>query len=57
MLAAMAGRHDLVVTGGSDYHGAYKPDLQIGTGHGDLQVPDEILEPLEARRPSHWARS
>jgi predicted metal-dependent phosphoesterase TrpH len=51
-LAAVAERHGLVVTGGSDYHGAYKPDLQVGTGLGDLAVPDEVLVRLEAQRPA-----
>jgi predicted metal-dependent phosphoesterase TrpH len=51
-LAALATRHDLVVTGGSDFHGTYKPDLQIGTGRGDLDVPDAALDNLRARRPA-----
>jgi hypothetical protein len=42
-----------VPTGGSDYHGAYKPDLALGTGLGDLCVPDELLEELELRRQRH----
>lgn len=49
-VAAMAQRHGLVVTGGSDYHGTYKPDLQVGVGRGDLDVPDSALEELAARR-------
>jgi predicted metal-dependent phosphoesterase TrpH len=52
MLASMAARQDLVVTGGSDYHGTYKPDLSVGIGRGDLDVPAAVLERLEARRPS-----
>jgi 3',5'-nucleoside bisphosphate phosphatase len=49
-LADLAKRHGLVATGGSDHHGTYKPDLQVGTGRGDLHVPDETLEELAARR-------
>ena len=49
-LVDLAKRHDLVATGGSDHHGTYKPDLQVGTGRGDLDVPDEALEQLAARR-------
>ncbi len=50
-LAAIARRCDLVVTGGSDHHGTYKPDLQVGVGQGDLDVPDQALKELEDRRP------
>jgi 3',5'-nucleoside bisphosphate phosphatase len=50
-LRRMARRHDLVATGGSDYHGTFKPDLQVGTGTGDLDVPDSALDELVARRP------
>lgn len=50
-LAQLAARLDLVATGGSDYHGSVKPDLAVGTGRGDLKVPDEVLTSLSARRP------
>lgn len=50
-LVALARRHDLVATGGSDYHGTIKPGLSVGTGRGDLRVPDEVLERLSSRRP------
>jgi hypothetical protein len=40
-----------VATGGSDYHGTVKPGLAVGTGRGDLKVPDAVLEKLAARRP------
>src|SRR5947199_1516080 len=49
-IAELAKRHGLVVTGGSDHHGTYKPDLQVGIGKGDLDVPDSALEELAARR-------
>lgn len=51
-LAALANRLGLVATGGSDYHGRFKPDLSIGTGRGDLEVPDSALDALAARRPT-----
>lgn len=50
-LVDLAARHGLVATGGSDYHGTYKPGLQIGVGTGDLEVPDETLDHLRDRRP------
>lgn len=51
-LVALAERHGLVATGGSDHHGTYKPDLAVGVGRGDLLVPDEVLGKLVARRPA-----
>lgn len=41
---------DLVASGGSDYHGHYKPGISLGVGRGALRVPDEVLDQLEARR-------
>jgi hypothetical protein len=49
-LAALASELGLVATGGSDYHGAGKPGLKVGTGRGDLVVPDTALSDLEERR-------
>ncbi|HEY1633174.1 MAG TPA: PHP domain-containing protein [Acidimicrobiales bacterium] len=50
-LADLAHRHGLVATGGSDYHGTYKPDLAVGSGRGDLSVPDTTVTALTERRP------
>lgn len=47
--AEMAARHGLLVTGGSDYHGTYKPDIDIVKGLGDLHVPYALLEKVKAR--------
>jgi hypothetical protein len=51
-LGNLARRFGLVATGGSDFHGATKPDLHVGTGTGDLKVPDRVLDQLEAARPT-----
>jgi predicted metal-dependent phosphoesterase TrpH len=51
-MAVLARRHGLVVTGGSDHHGSYKPDLQVGIGRGDLHVPDSVLDDLRERIPA-----
>ena len=41
----------LIPSGGSDYHGTYKPGLEIGRGYGDLSVGREVWQELaEARR-------
>lgn len=44
--SSLARRFGLVPSGGSDYHGAYKPGLELGIGYGDLHVPGEVLEEL-----------
>ncbi len=43
-------RFGLVATGGTDFHGAPMPDIQLGRGRGDLEVPDTVLAELEALR-------
>lgn len=45
-LAELARRFGLVPTGGSDYHGWFKPEIMLGVGRGDLVVPDQVLEEL-----------
>jgi predicted metal-dependent phosphoesterase TrpH len=44
--ADLARRFGLAVSGGSDFHGSYKPGLELGTGYGDLSVPESILDSL-----------
>lgn len=51
-LAAAVEDLGLVATGGSDYHGTYKPGIALGSGKGDLLVPDSCLERLAEQRPS-----
>ena len=38
--------YDLLATGGSDFHGNNKPDIEIGTGRRSLYVPDHLLDEL-----------
>ncbi len=49
-IAEICSRLGIVATGGSDYHGKYKPHLQVGTGKGDLRVPDSVFDDLVAAR-------
>jgi hypothetical protein len=44
--AAMAERHHLLKTGGTDFHGATQPDIKMGSGKGNLVVPYELYEKL-----------
>lgn len=41
-------KYRLLASGGSDFHGLNKPDIQLGTGRGSLHVPDHLLDLLLA---------
>ncbi len=47
-LHGLASKYNLIPTGGSDFHGAVKPDIQIGIGKGNLSIPYSVLENLKA---------
>jgi len=55
-LTEIAESLGIVATGGSDFHGAGKPDISVGRGTGDLIVPDSALEELRDRRPRNGRR-
>ena len=43
----LARRYGLHVTGGSDYHGAIKPSVALGTGYdGNLRIPEDLVDRL-----------
>lgn len=50
-LLNLAKRHDLIVTGGSDFHGSVKKSIEIGVGYGNLEVPlycaTDLIEHIE----------
>ena len=50
--ADLARRFGLIPSGGSDYHGSYKPGLDLGSGYGDLSVPASMLEELRGHAAS-----
>jgi 3',5'-nucleoside bisphosphate phosphatase len=43
----IAQRLGLLLTGGSDFHGLTKPDIEVGSGRGGLKVPPRLLAPLK----------
>lgn len=45
-LLKVAKRHDLFITGGSDFHGSIKPDIQIGKGRGNLIITKDMCKML-----------
>ncbi len=48
----LAAKYDLLISGGSDFHGANKPKIDLGTGMGKLFLPEDYLEPIR-RRAQH----
>ena len=39
----MAEELGMFITGGSDFHGLLKPDIDLGTGRGNLMIPQTLL--------------
>lgn len=49
----LAFQTDLVLSGGSDFHGANKPGLDLGCGYGSLSIPYSVIDTLRERRRIH----
>ena len=47
----LAAKYNLLVSGGSDFHGANKPGLDLGCGYGKLYIPEETLLKIKAALP------
>ena len=48
----LADKYDLLISGGSDFHGENKPKLDMGTGYGKLYIDYSILENMKKRMTS-----
>ncbi len=46
-MRALAEKFNLLPSGGSDFHGANKPGLELAVGYGKLYVPDGVLAGLK----------
>lgn len=44
LLVDYARNNDLYMSGGSDYHGKRKPDIEIGVGKGNLNISKKLVE-------------
>lgn len=44
---AMAKRHGLNLSGGTDFHAAMKPHISIGKGTGNMAIPYSVLEKIK----------
>jgi predicted metal-dependent phosphoesterase TrpH len=48
-LRSWAHHYNLFITGGSDFHGKNKRQIDLGTGRGNLKIPYELLEEMKKR--------
>ncbi len=46
----IARKLEMQVSGGSDFHGKFKPQIQLGIGRGKLHVPEKVLDDLKEYR-------
>ena len=46
----LAKKMDLLISGGTDFHGAMKPHISIGKGLGNLAIPYSVLEQMKEHR-------
>lgn len=42
-LMKLCNERNLFISGGSDFHGKIKPDVDIGVGYGNMQIPDNTI--------------
>ena len=56
-IRALAKKYDLLLTGGSDFHGSNKPHIQLGTGMGKLFIPEEFLDGIKTEYLKNYSDS
>lgn len=47
---SLALKYGLSLSGGTDFHGSFKPHIEIGTGYGDLKIPYSVYELMKDGR-------
>ena len=50
MLKNAIVQHELLGSGGSDFHGENRPGINIASGGGKMAVPYELLEKMHGYR-------
>lgn len=46
---AIAKKYHLAISGGTDFHGSFKPHISIGCGLGNMQIPYAVLAEMKKR--------
>ncbi len=49
-MKAFAQKNDLLISGGSDFHGTAKPNLNLAVGYGKLYIPYSVLDTIKESR-------
>lgn len=45
----LAKKYNLKISGGTDFHGSFKPHITIGRGLGEMRIPYSVLENMKSR--------
>ncbi|MBR5515745.1 MAG: PHP domain-containing protein [Clostridia bacterium] len=45
----LADELGLIISGGTDFHGAFKPHISIGRGLGNMEIPDSVLKNMKIK--------
>lgn len=48
-ITSLVNKYNLLYSGGSDFHGAYKPGVYLGIGKGNLKIPYSYWIALKER--------
>lgn len=46
---ALAKKYGLAISGGTDFHGSFKPHIAIGRGLGNMEIPYTVLAEMKKR--------
>jgi predicted metal-dependent phosphoesterase TrpH len=49
----IAQKYNLLITGGTDFHGARKAAVHMGVGKGNLRIPYRLVKVLKAYKTAH----
>ncbi len=53
MIHGLANDNNLLLSGGSDFHGNGHSGVKVAVGHGNLYVPESLLEGIDAKIEFH----
>ena len=45
----LAKKYHLAISGGTDFHGSFKPHIAIGRGLGNMEIPYTVLAEMKKR--------